>query len=186
MQTATRLFSFARISCAVVATVFAAAGSAAADATISFDPLNGVFTGADTLTVQVTVDVGAADLQGYTMVLEFDPSIVAPISVEGGSLLTGAACPNFFTWLNSGAVGDSLEIDAAALGCSIDGPGNVVELKFVGVSVGVSPLTCRSLDLRDSLNDTIPSSCVDGTVEYRIPIAVTEQTWGRVKAGYRR
>lgn len=185
MQTATRN-SFTWISCTVIATLLAGFGSAAADATVTFDPLNGIFTGTDTLTVQVTVDAGAVDLRGYTMVLEFDPTIVLPISVEGGSLLTGAACPIFFDWLNESAVGDSLEIDGASLGCSIDGPGNVVEMKFVGVTVGVSPLTCRSLELRDSLNATIPSSCVDGTIEYRIPIAVTNQSWGRVKAGYRR
>jgi hypothetical protein len=169
----------------LLAVTVPAASSAGPGATVTFDPLNGVFTGNDTLTVQVTVDAGAVDLRGFTMVLEFDPSIVTPVSIEAGSLVTGAACTHFFTWLNSAAIGDSLDIDAATLGCSIDGPGNIVEMKFVGEALGISPVACRSVELRDSKNQTIPSTCIDGTIEYQLVIAVEENTWGRIKAGYR-
>jgi hypothetical protein len=155
-------------------------------ATLSFSPLNGSTTIGDTLTVQVTIDaVGPDDLQGFSFVLEFDPTVVSPASVGTGALVDSASCPNFFTWLNAAAVGDSIAVDVATLGCSVAGPGDLVELQFVGVNVGTSPLQWRSVTLRDSLNVNIPTTCVDGTIDVQMAISVASRTWGRIKSDYR-
>jgi len=162
------------------------APGAEAVAVVTFSPLNGVINGpADTLTVDVTVDAGAVDLRGFTFVFEFDPAVVAPVSVDAGPLVTGAACPHFVNWLNEGAVGDSISVDAATLGCSVSGPGAILRMKFVGVEQGLSPIACRSGEMRDSANQPIAHTCLDGTILYVGPTAARPSSWGKVKCVYR-
>lgn len=160
--------------------------ASSARSNVSFDPPNGVIEGNETLTVDVRVDAAVLDLRGFTFVFEFDSTIVKPISVQAGPLVTGAACPHFLTWVNIAAVGDSIYVDGATLGCSVNGPGSIVRLTFVGgPAYGISPLRCRSSTLRNSLNQTIPCVCVAGTIEHRPPIAVARRPWGHVKKYYR-
>ncbi|MBZ0268542.1 hypothetical protein K8I85_10335 [bacterium] len=164
-----------------------------ADVMLSFDPLNGIITEtvpAETLTVAITVDAGADTLKGFSMVLEFDPTYVQPISVTPGPLMSQAPCGTpVVLWLNSGAVGDSIAVDGAALGCDgMVGSGNMVEIQFVGVpsQYGISPLACRDIRLRNQYNDVLSFLCTPGTIEHRPVIISTESaTWGRVKALYR-
>ncbi len=163
---------------------FPAAATAAA--VVSFNPLNGIIVGpADTLTVDVTVDGAASDLRGFTFVFEFDPLVVRPTDVTAGALETGAPCPSFFTWLNEAAVGDSIFVDGATLGCSVSGPGAFVRMRFVGVEQGLSPLACRRGELRDSMNQPIPHTCEGGTILYIGPTPVAPGSWGRLKGLYR-
>jgi hypothetical protein len=169
---------------AAVAAILLLLGSfvSAARADLSFDPLNGNIV--DTLVVSVTVDGSIADLRGFTWTLEFDPSIVMPVAVAAGSLVTNAGCPNFVTWLNFAAIGDSISVDGATLGCSVNGPGAIVDITFVGVGFGVSPLNWRRSELRNSLNASIPHTCTDGTIT-RMTVAVEDIAWGRFKRWYR-
>ncbi|MFN0149136.1 MAG: cohesin domain-containing protein [bacterium] len=154
-------------------------------ATLAFDPPSGVIVCDETLTVDVTIDASVTDLRGFTLVFEFDPAIVAPVSATAGALVTGAGCPNFFTWLNAAAIGDSIAIDGATLGCSVAGAGSIAQLRFVGTGIGTSALDCRSGSMRDSQNAEIPFTCVPGTIEYSCQTPVESETWGRVKALYR-
>ena len=140
----------------------------------------------DTLTVNLTVDVAAVDLRGFTFVLEFDPTHVVPISVQRGSLMTGAACSSFFTWINSASVGDSIAIDGATLGCSMAGPGNIVRMRFVhSATQGASVLRCRSGSLRNALNQSLPFNCPDGTLTYFCPVPAGQPSWGHIKRLFR-
>lgn len=165
---------------------------AAADVLLSFDPLNGVImeaVPAETLTVAVTVDAGADTLKGFSLVLEFDPTYVEPISVAPGALMTGGGCDApFVAWQNAAAIGDSIAVDGAALGCLMVGTGDLLEIQFIGVpgQFGVSPLTCRDVRLRNQYNDVLPEICLLGTIEHRpVVISTAAETWGRVKALYR-
>lgn len=180
-QRACLLITFALFATAVLV----APARTAAGATVSFSPLHSGTDVGDTVTVNVTIDAATPDLRGASLVLEFDPAVVAPVSVLKGALVTAAPCPSFLAWLNEPAVGDSLAVDLALLGCSIDGPGHVIELRFTGIAPGFTALECRSLSLRNSLNQTIPASCVPGSITVG-PISVEPHTWGRVKAAYRR
>ncbi|MFO7652604.1 MAG: hypothetical protein R6X25_02165 [Candidatus Krumholzibacteriia bacterium] len=126
-----------------------------------------------------------ADVRGFSIVLEFDPDIVGPIAVTAGDLLTGAACGRFFDWLNVSAVGDSVAVDAALLGCSGDGPGSLLRIVFEGVEKGTSPLRCRRCRVRNSLNESIPVDCVAGIITYEGPVAVEAAAWGALKRVYR-
>jgi hypothetical protein len=140
----------------------------------------------DTLAVDVVIDAGLTDLRGFSLVFEFDPAVVAPIAVTAGGLETGAPCGAFFTWVNSAAVGDSVSVDGATLGCSVAGPGSIVRMTFVTVTHGgTSPLECRSGELRDSLNQPIPYVCHPGTLETCPAVGVETRRWDAMKRLYR-
>ena len=156
-----------------------------AEAGLGFDPLHGVIFDDDTLLVEVTIDETITDLRGFTFVFEFDPNTVTVTSVEAGSLLINADCPHFFDWLNDDAVGDSISVDGAGLGCSIDGPGDIVRMRFAGAGIGVSPLRCRTGEMRDSLNQDIPYTCPDGSITFWIVVPVQETSWVAIKDHYR-
>ena len=151
-------------------------------AALGFDPLNGIIV--DTLVVSVTIDASVSDLHGFSMVLEFDPSIVIPIAVSAGDLIDGAVCPNFLSWLNATAIGDSIAVDGATLGCAVAGPGDIIDITFLGVGFGISPLECRRSELRNSLNVGIPHTCPDGTIS-RTLIGLESKPWAAVKRLYR-
>jgi len=168
-----------------VALVVAASPPAGADIVTGFAPPAGNLC-LDTLTVDLTVDAGAIDLRGFTLVLEFDPAHITPIAVTRGALMTGAACASFFSWINAAAIGDSILVDGATLGCSMTGPGSIVQVQFVhGPTQGTSPLRCRSGSFRNSLNQPQPYTCPDGSVTYSCPVPVALPTWGRMKHIYR-
>ena len=162
----------------VVTTVPVSAG------TVSFDPVESL-AACDTVTLDVMIDDEIVDLRGFSFVFEFDPSIVTPVSVEPGSAVEGASCPNFATWPNESAIGDSIWVDGVLLGCSIDGPGSFIRIRFVGVNDGVSEIACRSGMLRDSANQDIPFTCVQGSIEIDCNTPTESNSWGRIKTLYR-
>jgi len=170
----------------VLGALWVLSGSTSAPcATVAFDPPSGVIVCDEILNVDVTIDASVTDLRGFTLVLEFDPAFVAPISATAGALVTGAGCPNFFTWLNAAAIGDSIAIDGATLGCSVAGAGAIARLQFVGTGIGSSALACRRGDMRDSQNAPISFTCTTGSIEHSCQNPVESRTWGRIKALYR-
>ncbi len=169
---------------------------AVSDVQLAFDPPNGIIPmivvddvcepSDDTLMVRITVDDQALDLKGFSLVFDFDPLVVTPVSVQAGSLLVAGGCANhFFDHLNAAAPGDSIAIDGAWLGCSVAGPGAIAEIRFVGVSHGNSQLHWRALTLRDSQNEDIAHQVQDGVIDVVCPTSVTRHSWGQVKAIYR-
>jgi hypothetical protein len=169
---------------------------AVAQVHVAFDPADGFITMAieddecvpsdDTLSVAITVDDAALDLKGFSLVFELDPLVVAAVSVAPGSLLVDGGCADhFFAHLNAGAPGDSVAVDAAWLGCATAGPGDLAEIRFVGLQHGVSPLTWRSITLRDSQNADVAAVGDDGQIRVTCPTSVGRTTWGRMRAVYR-
>jgi hypothetical protein len=153
-------------------------------ADITFQPSDGFVC--DTLAVDVQVDASVSDLRGFSLVLEFDPTVVMPIAAVAGPLVTGAGCGYFFQWVNVAAVGDSIWIDGATLGCSVAGPGGIARITFVLADHGrTSPLGCLSGILRDGSNQTIPYVCHPATLETCPAIGVESWPWTQVKRRYR-
>ncbi len=150
-----------------------------------FVPATGSFDCGETYTLDLMIDDTITDLRGASLVLEFDEAILAPLTVSAGSLVAGAGCPHFFTWLNASAVGDSIAVDISTLGCSVDGPGSILHMTFEGFQQGVSFVRCRSGVLRDSNNQDIPYVCDEAAVDYRCPVEDQIRTWGAAKAIYR-
>ena len=165
-----------------VMTLFLATSAPGTHAALGFDPLHGVVT--DTLVVSVTIDASVTDLRGFTFTLEFDPSIVMPIAVNAGGLVASAGCPNVLVWMNAASIGDSIVVDGATLGCSVAGPGAIVDITFVGVGFGISPLECQRSELRDSLNMSVSHICPDGTLT-RAVVAIEGVKWAQFKRLFR-
>jgi hypothetical protein len=169
-----------------LATVVLGAALAAAQTpvTVAFDPPDGQFECDQTLVVAITVDAAATDLRGFSLELQYDDGVVEPIAVDAGSLLTGAGCDHFLTWLNPDEDG-TVAIDGATLGCSVTGPGTIATIEFAGVADGTSSLACLSGTLRDGVNAPIAHTCVPGTLTYACPVPVAPTGWSELKAIYR-
>jgi hypothetical protein len=154
--------------------------------TVSFDPTPITVLHApcseDTFTVAVVIDDTPAPVQGFEFVFEFDPTVVEPVEVLEGGLLTGSGFPTFFVWLNQSAVGDSVKVNAAVLGGTFTGPGELVQIRFLKLWPATTPLDWRMLDFRDDQNLMIPVGSESGLVHIEpCPVAVEETTWGAVK-----
>ncbi len=154
-------------------------------ANLEFVPAAGSFDCGESWVVDLMIDASVTDLHGASLVVEFDDAILVPLTVSAGTLVTGAACPNFFTWLNATTMGDSIAVDLANLGCAVAGPGSILRMTFEGYQQGIAFVRCRSGVLRDSNNLDIPFTCTEASVDYRCPVADEAQAWGAVKASYR-
>ena len=161
-----------------------AASAAPAQTVVSLVPPSGYFQCGQSWTIDVTVDAGATDLRGCSLVIAFDNNVIRPISVSAGALVTGAACPNFTHWFGP-ATADSVAVDVATLGCSVAGPGSVARITFEGHAGGVSPITLRSALLRTGLNAEIPYTAVNAQVQYDCAVSEEHPSWGSLKSRFR-
>ena len=154
-------------------------------ANLAFVPETGNFGCGEVYTLDLVIDDSVTDLRGASLVIYFDEVIVEPLSVTPGSLITSAGCPNFFSWLNEGAAGGGIEVDLATLGCSVTGPGSILQLAFEGFHEGVSMVGCTSGILRDGNNNDIPFVCEEARVDYGCPVSDITSSWGTLKSLYR-
>jgi hypothetical protein len=157
-----------------------AALPAGAGLTFSCDPPSCAFVGPDTLDAYIGVDASVTDLQGFSLLLEYDPTIITPVAFELTGLTTGAC---FFSFFPS-AAGSTIALDGAGLGCSVDGPGNLLRIRFVGANEGYSPLVCLSSILRDPQNQEIAHTCPGTTIQYTNPVPVERTSWSLIKTRY--
>lgn len=151
---------------------------------LTFDPDDGQFDCWEGATIDIVIDGAATDLRGFSLVIEFDPTVIEPLAVSAGSLMTGAGCDHFLMWLNETAPGDSIYVDGATLGCSMSGPGTIFQIYFIGIEKGTSYLRCRHGLMRTGLNEPIAFDCVETTITYVCQIPAARRTWGCVKALY--
>jgi hypothetical protein len=167
----------------LLAAVLLLVGPSAARATVlDLAPSIGSFTCGGTWTIDVGIDVGTTDLRGFSLVLEYDDQVIQPLSVQVGNLVSGAACPNFLNWI---VVGNTIEANAANLGCSIAGPGTILTVVFEGVISGTSAINVRNGTLRTGTNDPIAFSSNPASVYYDCAVATDALGWGALKATYR-
>lgn len=167
----------------LLATFVLLAGPAMAQSSVlDLTPSNGSFTCGGTWSVTVEIDAGTSDLRGFSLVLEYDDQVIQPLNVYVGSLVSGAACPNFLNWV---VVGNTIEVDAANLGCSIAGPGAILTVVFEGWISGTSDIQVLQGDLRTGTNESIAFSSVPASVDYDCAVATNPLSWGALKAWYR-
>lgn len=159
--------------------------AALAQPTVSFDPdpvvvLHSVCSG-DSFYVSVDIDETPTPVQGFQISFQFAPSVVSPDSVLPGVLLSGSQ-PFFFDWVNEDAVGDSVRVEAALLGHTVSGPGELVRLNFVKLTPGISLLEWELTDFRDGDNGQVAVLTDDGFIQIdACPIPVEAASWGRIK-----
>ncbi len=158
-------------------------------AELVFVPDSWEFGCADSLVVDINIDATVTDLRGFSLVLEFDDDIIRPIRVLPGALVSGAACPFFLQWLPYTAGDDSLAVDVATLGCSVSGPGSILQVVFMGESDGYTYISCRDANtrsrLRTGLNEAIPFTLPPIVVYQWCPVATRTIDWGGLRRMYR-
>ncbi len=165
-------------------------GGNALATTIGFAPENPTFVEDNLQTIAVMVDE-VDDLLAFSMAVGFDPAVVTPVAVTAGEMLTDGPCDMFFMWLNSDDFVDTIEVDAAHLGCTSSGGGILFEITFAGIATGMTALSIQDLDVRDGLNAPIEADSLPGAVTYLsiipahlsfLPEAVFSMKMGPVKS----
>jgi len=147
------------------------------------DPESGIVQVDDEFDVDILVDAGFVDLMGYDISIVFNDSIIELIGVDEGPLPQSAAAPTFFWW-TMGSASDSVSVNGAVLGTTVDGPGILYTLKFKAIEVGTTPITVTYSDLRTGTNAGISHTTQSATVIVDKTIPVEQTTWGRLKHLY--
>ncbi len=163
------------------------AGSVSAQPLVSIEPDSLVVPHGGTFSLDVTVSGDVTSLMGYNIAVTFDPNLLQLQSVTEGTLPTTSGYRSFFYWLNPASV-DSVHVNGAVLGHTVDGPGALFRLTFRAWSPGGAQLTAVHIgysELRDGLNHDIAHDVRGGKVLIETTIATEQTTWGAVKARYR-
>jgi hypothetical protein len=147
------------------------------------DPESAIVQVGDEFEVDVLVDAGFAALMGYDIDIAFDSSIIQLSGVTEGPLPQSAGAPTFFWWV-PGASADTVVVNGAVLGTTVDGPGVLFTLTFEATAVGTSPLNVTFSDIRTGTNAAIEHEVQSATVIVDKTIPVETTTWGRLKHRY--
>lgn len=135
----------------------------------------------------VAVDDGLIGLTGYSLGIDFDESVIGVFDVTEGGLPTqpGGDDPSFFYWTLGEPESASLGIDGAALGRSVDGPGELALIRFDALAVGTTFVTYVRADLRDIENESISVGECGCSVTVWPKVEVSGRSWSFIKALYR-
>ncbi len=138
-----------------------------------------------TVCVDVAIDGLVEGLTGFHLLVDFDENLLEVVSVERTGLTEDHADSTSLFWYASGQPSNALLIDGAFLGFSVDGPGSLVSLCFVGLAGGITQLEFTLVELRDLDNNEIVVGTIPGTIEVEAPpVNVEPTTWGAIKAMY--
>jgi hypothetical protein len=138
--------------------------------------------------IGVCVSAGITELMGYNVAVTFDSSVIEILDVEEGSLPRSASDTTFFWWFNAGVKSDSVHVNGAVLGGTVDGPGELFTLTFKALTHGVVRSTIIRVacsDLRDGTNHPIDHEKKNGFVAVEPTVPSQRATWGAVKDLYR-
>lgn len=162
-----------------------AAAPAAHAAALTIAPAETTVTIGDSFTLRVVVDA-VADLKGATLLYGYTAGRLTFTSAQVGGALAGLGGGIFdFQYPDVTAPADSVWYDAARLSGTGSGPGIVAFLSFDTHTQGNASITCLDIDLRDSANVMLLTSCAGALVHVIGPVPVLPTSWGRVKARYR-
>ncbi len=154
-------------------------------ASLTIAPAETTVTIGDSFTLRVVIDA-VPDLKGADLIYGYTPARLTFTSAQVGDALTGLGGAIFDTVLpDVTAPPDSVWYDAARLTGTGSGPGVVAFLEFGTHSQGNATVNCLFIDLRDSANAPLSSSCAGALIHVIGPVPVRPTTWGRVKAHYR-
>jgi len=155
--------------------------------TVGVSPADTIMACEDTIVVRVASADVFPDLKAYQLMFHYDSSILRYLGAEAGDVLTGTGQPFVVEELNDVAPPpDTVWVDCAQLVGSTSCPGVLIYFKFKAIAAGDCPITCLTVDFRDSWNvQTIPD-CVGGVVHVTTcPTPARAVTWGSLKTLYR-
>jgi len=169
---------------AVMVLGVAGATQALAAPIISIEPMTKLVEPGNLFALDVTINDQVLGVTGYDLIIDFDETLIEVVNVVEGALPAGSP-PSYFWWTDEGTVSQSIVINGAVLGHSVDGPGTLAQLRFHALALGVTPIHFMSVQLRHLDNTPIAVTPIDGevTIEWTTPVELS--TWSRVKALFR-
>ncbi len=184
----TSLQRFSLTGLLALACVGSAIPAAAQAPLISVSPDSQTVAHGSSLTLEITISAETIELMGYNIAVVFNGDIIRLDSVNEGALPVFSGHTTFFDWLNPGTPTDSVHVNGAILGTTVDGPGAVIRLELTGHALNDIRETVVEIVfsvIRDGVNQNIVHSVAHGWVRVEPPIRVEETSWGRVKSRYR-
>jgi hypothetical protein len=117
------------------------------------------------VTVQIRITT-VTNLHGYSISAGFDNSILQYQSIDATSGTLLGSFPNtYFVSPRPSGNPDTVQVDQAILGnTSTSGSGALFSMTFTAISLGVSPISILSYDLRDGNNQHISATVSSGQV----------------------
>jgi len=159
-------------------------GSARA-VTVSLVPADTTVGIGDNVCLRVTIDA-FPNLEGMQLIYGFDATRLGLLSVAPGDVISGAAGGYVdFLLPDITAPVDSVWYEAVILSGNTAGPGVLAFLCFQAQAEGDAVVTCKRVDLRDSLNQQTLPPCSDAVIHIMGPVPARTATWGRLKTIYR-
>jgi hypothetical protein len=140
-----------------------------------------------TFTLDIVVSADMTGLMGYDISVTFDGSVIHLQDATEGSLPATSGYETFFRWLNPPPPADSVHVNGAILGNTVDGPGALFTLEFIGYApstIGTTDVIIAVSTIRDGVNQDIVHTVAHGWVQVSAPIATESVTWGAVKSLY--
>lgn len=164
--------------------LWATAGPALADPGLTVAPADTTVLAGTTFEIRIEADAGLVGLMGYDVTVAFDSSIVELVGVAEGPLPGSGGATTFFHWFDAGVASNSVSVNGAVLGTTVDGPGVLFTITLKGSREGITPVSFVASQLRDNFNVVIPHAATGTSVSVEKPIPVRAGTWGRIKAIY--
>jgi hypothetical protein len=141
--------------------------------------------GPETFALRRWVTDEITDLMGWDISVRFDSSLITIMDVSEGSLPRSGADTTFFWWFDPGVPSNTVHVNGAVLGTTVDGPGTLFDIVFEKTALGSTYVELFDTRLRTGVNSEIHHTTEDGLVVVVKPIAVEPTTWGQVKEKYR-
>ena len=126
-----------------------------------WQPLSAVFA------IGICVQAGITDLMGYDVSVAFDSSVVELMGAFEGPLPDAVSDTTFFWWFDPGVKSNTVHVNGAILGATVDGPGMLFTIVFKARSgpPGTTDVCITYSDLRDGVNDPIVHERKCGLIE---------------------
>ncbi len=162
-----------------------AASSTAAGPELQIAPGDTTVVDTTTFQVRIVANSSITSLMGFDITVAFDTSIVELVSVDKESPPGSGDSTTFFHWFDAGIPSDTVHVNGAVLGTTVDGPEVLFFITFKPLSHGTTPVTFVETELRDNFNVDIGHDTIDGSITVAKSIPVQSVTWGSIKARYR-
>jgi len=105
--------------------------------------------------IEIAANEAIDGLMGYDVTVDFDDSYLEVLAVEEGALPANSGFGTFFRWMNPGCGCDSVYVNGAILGNTVDGPGALFTITFRAIRAGTTTIGIRRSDLRNGANERL-------------------------------
>lgn len=131
-------------------------------ANLKFTPSFKEINKGETVDVTVSVDGLSDNLLGANIKISFDKNILSVEKVTQGDFLKKGGASTFFNYSVTEVL---IDVSIVRIGEAVEGAsGNLFKITFKGKDSGTSQIKFSLIDLRDSRNNSIESTGVDGVI----------------------